>query len=331
MRLDLAGHPLHTRALSIVVDAEPDGALRAIGELVDVRKRGFTPVGTEVQGAGIIHQMGLEARVDPQRRVIETLAARQPVVAFEASAATLGESCRDVVGGLAALRGMRLDDAGALRAAMGGAAGCSHLLAVAQLLCATLAEHPSWPPLPADAAHRQVLRRDLIFDGAETADGRLAVAVQLSDLTTAPAARGARPMDRFRCHEELRLLLSLEGWPAVIAAADGAERSRGGGDFATAAWRGLDLELAPLRGLSLGKGATQALLAAAGSRPRLRDALLQLGGTLIQCRASFPDKWLNVAAGEGHPGLIGMPDSCYMWRRGGALERVRGGWGGVAR
>jgi len=75
MRLDLAGHPLHTRALSIVVDVAPDGALRACGELVDVRKRGFTPVGTEMQGAGIIHQMGLEARVDPGRRVLEAVTA----------------------------------------------------------------------------------------------------------------------------------------------------------------------------------------------------------------------------------------------------------------
>lgn len=327
MRLELAGHPLHTRALSVVVDGEPDGALRAVGELVDVRKRGFTPVGTAVQGAGIIHQMGLEARVDPGRQVIETLAARQPVVAFEASPATLGESCRDVVGGLAALRGMRLDDAGALRATMGGAAGCSHLLAVAQLLCATLADCAALPTVPAAAVHRQLLRRDLVFDGSETADGRLAVAIQLSDLTTAPAAADTRAMARFRRHDELRLLLALDGWPATIAAAAGAERARTAADFASAAWRDLDAELAALRGLSLGRGATQALLAAAGGRARLRDALLQLGGTLIQCRASFPDKWLNVAAGEGHPGLIGMADSCYMWRRGGALERVRGGRG----
>lgn len=324
MRLDLAGHPLHTRALSIVVDVAPDGALRACGELVDVRKRGFTPVGTEMQGAGIIHQMGLEARVDPGRRVLEAVTARQPVVAFEASPATRGESCRDVVAGLAALRGLDLDDGAGLRAAIGGAAGCSHLLAVAQLLCATLRALPAPPPLAAGAVHVRLLRRDLVFDGSETADGGLAVAVQLSDLATDPAAPGARPMDRFRRHDELRLHLTLAGWPATIAAATGATRTRTAADFAVAAWRAIDA--APLCGLSLGKGAAQALTAAAGADARLRDALLQLGGTLIQCRASFPDKWLNVAAGPGHPGLIGMADSCYMWRRGGALEREREAW-----
>ena len=325
MRLEQGGHPLHTRALSIVVAGAADGdAWTVVGELVDLRKRGFTPVGTEVQGAGIIHQMGLEARVDPSRRVIDTLTARQPVVAFEASSATLGESCRDVVGRLAELRGMRLDDPSLLRAVMGGAAGCSHLLAVAQLLCATLTDCAALPALPAGAIHRQLLRRDLVIDGSERGDGRLAIAIQLSDLYTDPAAAGARAMARFRRHDELRLALTLDGWPATIAAADGAERTRTAADFAAAPWRDLDATLAPLRGLSLGKGATQALHAAVGAHPRLRDALLQLGGTLIQCRASFPDKWLNVAAGDGHPGLIGMPDSCYMWRRGGALERVRG-------
>ena len=67
MRLDLSGHPLHTRALSVVVGAPADGdAGRSSVELVDLRKRGFTPVGTELQGAGIIHQMGLEARRRPR-------------------------------------------------------------------------------------------------------------------------------------------------------------------------------------------------------------------------------------------------------------------------
>lgn len=325
MRLDQGGHPLHTRALSIVVDGDAGGAWSVAGDLVDLRKRGFTPVGTEIQGAGIIHQMGLTARVDPARRVLETVQARQPVVAFEASAATRGESCRDVVGGLAALHGMPLDDAARLRRVMGGAAGCSHLLAVGQLLCATLADCGDLPSVPAAAVHRQLLRRDLVIDGNEQADGRLAIAIQLGDLRTAPAGAGERAMDRFLRHDETRLAVLLEGWPASIAALSGGERRRGAADFAAAAWRDLGAELAPLRGLSLGRGAAQALLAATENLPRVRDALLQLAGALIQCRASFPDKWLNAAAAPGHPGLIGMADSCYMWRRGGALERVRGG------
>lgn len=322
MRLDLAGHPIHTRALSVVLTAGAGGELAASADLVDLRKRGFTPVGSEVQGAGIIHQMGVDVRVEPSGTIAD-VAVRQPVVAFEASSGTLGESCRDVAGRLRSLCGSRVDDPLPLRTAMGGAAGCSHLLAVGQFLCATLAGAAP-AGAPNDVPHRRLRRRDLIFDGSELAGGRLAIVLQLSDLHTAPAAAGERPMARFARHDELRLLLELDGWPATIARVGGGERCRVAADFAGAPWRALDGRLAGLAGLSLGKGATRALLGVAGDHAPLRDALLQLVPALIQCRASFPDKWLDRAATTpDHDGLIGMADSCYMWRRGGALERLR--------
>jgi hypothetical protein len=323
MRLELGGHPIHTRALSVVIEQRADGALGVAADLLDLRKRGFTPVGSELQGAGVIHQMGLDAVLDAG--VLTALVARQPVVAFEASAATRGESCRDVVPGLAALVGCDLAAvSAALRGVMGGAAGCSHLLAAAQFLVATVAGLGALPAAERGATHRRVLRRDLVFDGAELADGGMAIAVQLSDVRCTPAGAEARPAARFDSHYELRLGLELLGWPATIAGLRGAERRRTAGQFAGAEWCRLDGVLAPLAGLSLGRGAAQTLTATLAGHAPLRDALLQLGPTLIQCRASFPDKWLNVAmSGEPHDGLIGMADSCYMWRRGGALERIR--------
>ena len=218
MRLELGGHPLHTRALTVVLRAEA-GGLTASADLVDLRQRGFTPVGSAVQGAGIIHQMGLDVRLAAGGRTIEAVAARQPVVAFEASPGTLGESCRDVVPRLARLRGAALDDPAALRAAMAGAAGCSHLLAAGQFLCATLTGEPLPAAAPDEVVHRQVRRRDLVFQGHELADGRLAIGIQLGDLHTAPAPAGERPMARFRRHDELRVRLVLAGWPATIVAA----------------------------------------------------------------------------------------------------------------
>jgi hypothetical protein len=45
---------------------------------------------------------------------------------------------------------------------------------------------------------------------------------------------------------------------------------------------------------------------------------------LVQCRAAHPDTWHEkVRATPNHPGLTTLPDTCYMWRRGGALERLR--------
>lgn len=323
MQLELGGHPIHIRALSVALARRPQGGLAASAELVDLRKRGFTPVGSELQGAGIIHQMGLDAVL--AGGVLEQIGARQPVVAFEASAATGGESCRDIAAGVGELAGLDLDAAAArLRPLMGGAAGCSHLLVLAQFLLATLAEPRDDAPL-ADAGHRRILRRDLIIDGAERADGRLGIALQLADLVSRPAPAAEPPAARLLAHDEWRVDLVLDGWPATIAALQGARRRRTAEDFAAAGWVDLREALAPLAGASLGKGGAQILAQALAPLPPLRDALLQLAPALIQCRASFPDKWLNAAMRPGHDGLIGMADSCYMWRRGGGLAAVRVG------
>ncbi|MDX2169618.1 MAG: DUF2889 domain-containing protein [Deltaproteobacteria bacterium] len=320
MHLELGGHPIHTRALSVTLARRPQGGLTASAELVDLRKRGFTPVGSELQGAGIIHQMGLDALVEG--RVLRRVAVRQPVVAFEASAATGGESCRDVAAGVAELAGLEVETAaGRLRPSMGGAAGCSHLLVLAQFLLATLAGRDD--DAASDAVHGRVLRRDLIIDGSERADGRLGIALQLGDLVSRPAPADEPPAARLTAHAEWRVVLVLDGWPATIAAIEGATRRRTPHTFADAAWENLDQVLTPLTGASLGRGGAQALAQALGGHPPLRDALLQLAPALIQCRASFPDKWLNAAMRPGHDGLIGMADSCYMWRRGGALEQMR--------
>ena len=334
MRLDLGGHPIHTRALSVELTLGEDGKIAAAADLVDLRKRGFVPVGSELQGSGIIHQMGVDAVVDPATLTLETLRARQPVVAFEPSLATKGESCRDVVSGLSALCGLRLDERASerLREAMGGALGCSHLLAAAQLLCSTLCwlaprgdldvDAPAWSA----SAHRRLFRRDLVFDAGDLEDGRMAIAVQLGDVRLAPASASALPIERFRSHFELRLGIELSGWPATISEIAGAERLRSRQDFEAGHWVDRGDLLAGLRGMSLAKGATREFQRILGGSPPILQAMLMLGPALIQCRASFPDKWLNVAStSPGHPGLIAMADSCYMWRRGGALEKLRTG------
>jgi hypothetical protein len=329
MQLDLGGHPTHTRALSITLGWRDDGKLAAEGNLVDLRKRGFCPVGSALQGAGIIHQMGIAAVIDPRLLVLESIEALPQVVAFEASPATRGESCRDIMGGVGRLAGLRLDDGAGehLRRALGGAAGCSHILVLAQLVCSTV----SWlassgrlaTALPPEAVHRRALRRDLVLDGSELDDGRLAIGIQLSDLFQAPGAAESRPIDLLAEQSELRVQLTLNGWPATIDEAKGSRRRRSATDFTAAPWTEPS-GIAALRGLSLGKGATRELLRVLADDPPLLDSMLMLSPALIQCRASFPDKWLNVAATTpGHPGLIGIPESCYMWRRGGALEAIR--------
>jgi DUF2889 family protein len=332
MQLEPGGHPIHTRCLSVDVAVRDDGKLAVASDMVDLRKRGFVPVGSELQGAGVIHQMGVDAIVDAAGFTLERIEARQPVIAFEASAATSGESCRDVAAGVAALAGMPLDQQSSarIRETMGGGAGCSHLLACTQHLCTTLSWARSTGALDVDAGrwsrstYRRVFRRDLVFDGSELEADRMAIGVQLSEVRLAPAAADVMPIERFAAHREVRLAIELRGWPATVDAIAGAERFRTRAEFADAPWQNLASLLSPLAGTSLGKGSARELIRALGGNPPVLDSMLMLAPALIQCRASFPDKWLNVAAtSPGHPGLIGMVDSCYMWRRGGALARLR--------
>ncbi len=332
MQLDLRGHPIHTRALAVTVSQGADGQFEAVGYVLDLRQRGFVPVGSDLQGMGIIHHMELRAQVNPSTATLVSLEGIQPTVAFEASAATCGESCRDPVGRLGALVGAVLDErfASRLGTTFGGALGCSHLLTLARFLGATVAwvlrrDGELFPD--AHARRRQgerVFRRDLLFDGHDHGETALAIGMQLSELHFAPAAAVVAPMERFASQYELRAQIDLEGWPAVVADIRGGQRRRRPGDFATAKWEDCTALFERVRGLNLGKGAAGELARRLDDAPALRDALLMLGPALIQCRAAFPDKWLDmVATSPGHPGLIGLLDSCYMWRRGGGLERVR--------
>ena len=90
--LEARGQPVHTRVAEIELFAAEAGKLRVRGSIIDLRKHGFIPTGGRLQTSGVIHQMGIEAVVDSTSRVIESLASSQPVVAFEASKMSDGES-----------------------------------------------------------------------------------------------------------------------------------------------------------------------------------------------------------------------------------------------
>jgi hypothetical protein len=60
-----------------------------------------------------------------------------------------------------------------------------------------------------------------------------------------------------------------------------------------------------------------------GERPLLA-VLLNLAPAFFQCLAVVSDDWPRRAASEPSVlGIGGQPDSCYMWRRGGALDGLR--------
>ena len=334
MRLDVQGHPLHTRALSVTMNQRSDGRVDVGGSILDLRKRGFVPVGGDLQASGVIHDMRLRAVVDPATLALATITAEQPTVAFEPSATTGGESCRDPIGRVVALAGATLDATfnRRLTGIIGGPLGCSHILTLARLLGSTVA----WA-LQCDRATRgavrqageRLFRRDVIVDAYEQADGALAFALQQGDLHLAPAAPLAPPLDRLAAYDEVRVLAEVDFPTRTVTHLQLAERRREAAATLEPAWHE-DITFAErLVDLPLGPGSSAELLRrldVVPPRPPVRDALLMLAPTLVQCLAALADRLLSLAgANRSLTGLGGLPDSCYMWRRDGALGRSRGG------
>jgi len=329
MRLAISGHPLHSRTLGVAVRTGTDDPTRldAAAEILDVRKRGFVPVAGKLQTGGPIHHMQVEARVDPATRVMERIASRMPRVAFEASAVTGGDTCRDVEGGLAALSGRTLDEAfpRAVAAEIGGPRGCSHVLALARSTADALAavldrEHPLRLRRPGEP----VFHRALVLDGHEPEPGRLELAVQCTDLHMAPAPEVAPPMDRLGLQVEVRLAVRAELAEAMVTGVSGALRQRTLDTLETAGWEPLDARLAPLAGASFQRGFAAAcaqIVAGAGpADAALLDALRNAGPAILQCMGSMSETWpLQAARTRSLIGTGSYPDACYMWRRDGAL------------
>jgi hypothetical protein len=332
-----SGLPLHTRTLTVEAFRAEGERIRVDGVILDLRKCGFVPTGGELQTAGFIHHMQLSLEVDAGSARIESLAAAQPAVAFEATPSSGGDSCRDPAPRLQALVGEALD-AGFVRrlgGVFGGALGCSHLLTLAQLIGASVPRFlAAAPELGARAAGERIAKRALFLDGFERADGGLEVALQLSEFVTRPQAAVRWPLDRLARQHEVRVLARLDGAVSRLEALDAVERERDAGTLATSAWRSRADSTAPLVGGPALRGMAARVLAQLGDGPEdepLRDALLNLAPGVIQCLAALSHRLVAHFAGGSPPaGQIprelsvgGMPDSCYMWRSDGALARSR--------
>jgi hypothetical protein len=333
MLLDLAGHPLHTRALATTVRRRDPDHVDVAAYVLDLRKRGFVPVGGDLQSSGIIHHMEIRATVATADRRVVAVEAVQPTVAFEASVVSGGESCRDPIATIRALAGTRLGDEWTARVGdtLGGPRACYHLFTLAHFVGSSVEralDREAALGIGPRPAGQRLFRRDVIVDGAQRADRSIGLAVQLLDLHTTTAEGATLAMDRFAESLELRGTVVLDRMTGTVAAPVFAERRREAATVATAPWTKRPDVSARLEGVSLLAGATRTLGAAfpaGGADGPWRDALLMLAPALIQVFAAITDDWSRLAQDEGWlVGMGGRPDSCWMWRRGGALERTRG-------
>jgi hypothetical protein len=279
--------------------------------------------------------MKVEALLEPGSRVLEEIRGSQPTVAFEPSELARGESCRDPIANLEALAGTTLDPEHPRRLsqAIGGPRGCSHVLTLARLVASTLERVLHVEARAGGAAGRarrtgeRIFHRCLSYDGLQPSPERLEVAIQLADLHFAPAPAVARPMQRFAGELELRGRAEVALRGLSLERIELAERARGLEDLERAAWRDRSGELAKLAGQPLIGGMGRRLLDLLGADPErapLLDALLHLAPAFQQCMAILSEGSIHEAARD--PTLVvsgGITDSCYMWRRDGALATVR--------
>jgi hypothetical protein len=335
METAVSGAPAHTRSLNVSLARGGPLEILARGHVIDLRKRGLVPMAGDLQTAGIIHDMRVEAAIEPagaEGPRLARLRAEQPGVAFEPSPGTGGECCRDPVRRIEALAGTPLDAAAARRLsdAIGGPRGCSHVLTIAQLLLSTARtalrlDAERHGERPERLAGQRIFQRSLCVDGVHTSAGSLELAAQLSDVHFAPAPAVAAPMDRLAGWREVRVQAEVDLDSMTWRRLSAAERDTGPGG-APRPFRDRSDAVAGLAGRSALRGTAPWLFERLGEAPDdrpLLDVLLSLAPTLIQCIPAIADRWRSAGDGE-RPSMMaggGMVDSCYMWRRDGALGR----------
>ena len=333
MELEVRGDPVQMRALGASLVWRADGRLDLRGHVLDLRKRGFVPVGGDLHGSGFVHHMRIAGIVDPGRLTLDALETEQPDVAFEPSWLTRGESCRDPAHALRALAGTPLDALFARRvgAAIGGPRGCSHVMTLVHFAGAAAAwalareDGRSGAPRPFAPGWR-LFQRDLVLDAFAIGRMRLLLAAQLADLHFAAAPDGALPLERHAADRALRLRAEVDCEKLSLVSVRAAEalRSDPGRPHAFEPW---DAALAGLPGLALRSGVTAELLRRVGGEPArepLLQVLLQLTPALQQSMGGLIRAWdPERVRALGRVGAGSFPDSCYMWRRGGALDGRR--------
>ncbi len=346
MQLPTRGHPLHTRSLTITATLGPDGAWHARGDIIDLRKCSFVPMTYDIQPAGIIHQMNIDLRIDPNTRRIESLDVGQPTVAVEPSEASRGECCRDPAPRLQQMVGEKIDSnfPKSLSRVFGGRLGCSHLLTLFQLMGSALGR-----ALELEAAlarevgvarteGERIFRRAVFLDGFEIDEALVGVGIQLADFLTRPSAAVMQPLERLARQHDARCYAVIARETLAIVELSAATRERTSATLGDASWQRLDDEVEEFVGTAIMGGLAGKLLRRYGDTPErsgMLDCLLQLAPGYIQVMAALMEKWFKQSSGsgfnmsdaDGEPSVAaigGMADSCYIWRAAGPMAGLRG-------
>ncbi|MBN7796902.1 DUF2889 domain-containing protein [Parahaliea mediterranea] len=331
MYLPISGHPLHTRSITVSLIWTPQERWRLRGEIIDLRKSGLAPMSFSLQPPGIIHHMRLEIDVSAGSHVIESVQSSQDVVAFEPTKHSAGESCRDPLGNLDALLGVRIDADfnRKLSQTFGGPRGCSHLLTLFHYVASVIPRALEFEL--GYAAERSpnefAFHSNMTLDGFQPAHQKIELAVQINDVYLKPEGKAGGDIERLALENGLRFYTSVDTQNLKMREVLAAVRRRDA-DTMLAAWRTRNdwaselLDTPILPGLA---GRAREVCRDHSDRLLLLEALLQLAPGYIQVAGALAEQWIvRIRNGMDDPGdrpLAGAENSCYMWRSGGALTR----------
>ena len=232
-----------------------------------------------------------------------------PSVPFPAGGDGRGESCRDTEDGFSRVVGLGLGQGflSSLQRAVGGPRGCFHVFTLMRLVAPSVA----WA-ITAGAARREGrgFERTVVVDGIRQGAGLL-LRGTLADLHYASA-----PQERLQARFEGEATIEV-ALPSLVVA--GVELRVRGSD---GSWAAEDPEVTgALEGESLVRGYSLKvgdLLPPRGPRAPLRELLLMVQPVAFQTMPSLSDDQPgNSGARPNTPGVA--LDSCFMWRRDGAL------------
>ena len=341
------GLPLHTRSLTVSIKRASESGWLVRGDVIDLRKNGFVPTNYDIQPSGIIHSMNIELDLDPESLRIDGIRVEQPFVAVEPSEATKGECCRDPAPRLLDLEGVHLDAdfQKTLGSHFGGPLGCSHLLTLFQLMASTV---PQAAKLERDRFARdgtehdlghRFFRRSVFVDGFQASAQTTDISVQLTDTATRPKTEEMSSVARLELSHEVKTFSTITRDRFEIERMIVRERKRSAETLITSDWVEHSEHFAELVGTPLIPGLAKRIFKLTEGEPAflpIQDNLLMFAPGFVQVLAAQMEAYseerarAEAANADGQsvkpPSIAsigGNTDSCYMWRRDGAIEKAR--------
>jgi hypothetical protein len=325
--------PLHTRTVVLRLFWEDPGHLVCEGRLMDIRKRAIVPLGASLRGPGIVHDMSVSLRVDPETRTVAGVAPAMRAFPYVASEYTGGESCPGRSGDVESIVGLVLDESysGALRELIGGARGCFHVFTLLRMAGPAVVAALRDGYVENRLAKRQLLTAgEVLWARCVSVDAFQGegLAVSLHGTLTDTFQRGGPPEAGAGCEElvhGVEVMADLEtGFPEMaLASIAGRRRNLLPGLGNAEPWEPV-AELARFGNLSVRKGFTASVQRIFGDPGTLRpesQLALTMAPVVMQSLPGLLEE-LQARSGNGGSSTGTALNSCHMWRSDGPLDRL---------